>query len=62
MIDTDHILIATNVGLIITVLLVTIRMTWFLSKMDSRIDTSIGTAVRAHKRIDLIEKEIKELS
>lgn len=48
-------LIVANIGAIGTLALVAFRATWWLSKLDSRVDEAKSAAVRAHKRIDLIE-------
>lgn len=61
MIDTSHILIATNISLIIAVTVLIVRLTWFLAKMDARIDAVNDRAMKAHERIDAHKIELREI-
>lgn len=47
-------LIIANVGTIGTVLFAAARGVWWLSKLDSRVTDAKDTAIRAHKRVDLL--------
>jgi len=49
-------LIVANIGTIGTLAVLAFRSTWWLSKLDSRVDSARDAAVRAHKRIDKIEE------
>lgn len=59
--DTGNVLIATNIGLIITIVVLIIRLTWFLAKMDARIDRVDDKAGKAHERLDGYKTDLKEL-
>ncbi len=50
-------LIIANFSAIIAVVAAAGRALWWVSKLDSRVEDAKATAVRAHKRIDLITKE-----
>jgi hypothetical protein len=63
--DKELILIWTNIALVVTVLGATMRLTWFMAKLDSKVDLKANSsdlantenkANRAHERID----ELKE--
>ena len=49
-------LIIANLATILVGMIAGAKVIWLIAKMDSRIDTAKDTAVRAHKRIDDIEK------
>jgi hypothetical protein len=61
MIDTGHLLIGTNIGVIITVFALTVRLTWFLAKLDAKIDRVDNKADRSHERLDSLVKAINHL-
>jgi hypothetical protein len=49
-------LVVTNLGTIITILATAGKAVWWISKLDSRVDDAKECAVRAHKRLDKVEK------
>lgn len=53
-------LILGNLGTIGSVLFATYRLVWWASKVDSRIDQTKETAIRAHKRIDSVETRVNQ--
>ena len=50
------VLLFANLGTIASIMFAAFRAVWWASKLDSKIEESRATAVRAHKRIDKIEK------
>lgn len=52
-------IVLTNVGTILSIFYFALKSAWFLSKMDSRIDDSKNSSIRAHKRIDKLEKRFE---
>lgn len=54
---TAGILVITNIGTIGTILLVGFRATWWLSKLDSRVEHAQDTANRAHKSINSLKEK-----
>lgn len=49
------VLILTNLGTIGSIAWAALKGVWWLSKLDSKTDEAKATAVRAHKRIDILE-------
>lgn len=47
--------ILANVGTIATIIFASWRAVWWVSKLDSRVADAKAAAVRAHRRIDLLE-------
>lgn len=52
---TAGILVFTNLGVIVSLIVVAFRATWWLSKLDSKVDEVRSKIVNAHKRIDKLE-------
>lgn len=50
------VLLLTNLGTIVSIIFAAFKAVWWASKLDSRVDETKATAVRAHKRIDRIEE------
>jgi len=48
-------LIVANIGTIGTLGVIAFKATWWLSRLDTRVEKAQETAVRAHKRLDKIE-------
>ena len=51
-------LIIANIITVLTGIVAGARLIWWMSKLDSRVDDAKANAVRAHRRIDDIEKYI----
>lgn len=52
-------LIAANIVTVITGLYAGIKLVWFMSKLDSRVSDAKSASIRAHKRIDDMEKYLR---
>lgn len=50
-------LVFTNLSVIGSVVYFTFRAIWWVSKLDSRVEDAKSMSVRAHKRIDHLEKD-----
>lgn len=48
------VIILTNIGTIVSLLFAALKAAWWVSKLDSRVNEAKATAVRAHKRIDML--------
>lgn len=49
------VIVLTNIGTIVSLIFAAFKTVWWASKLDSRVDEARATAVRAHKRIDILE-------
>ena len=51
------VLLLANLGTIVSIMFAAFKAVWWASKLDSKVDEAKATAVRAHKRIDVLERE-----
>jgi len=51
-------ILVANLGTICSLIFVGFKATWYLSKLDSRVEHAQDTSNRAHQRIDKIEDKI----
>lgn len=51
------VLLIANLGTIVSIIFAAFKAVWWASKLDSKVDDARATAVRAHKRIDTLERE-----
>lgn len=51
-------LVISNIGVIGSLIYVAFKVTWWISKLEARVDSTKALAVRAHQRIDKIEDKI----
>ncbi|MDH4163338.1 MAG: hypothetical protein OEW15_11715 [Nitrospirota bacterium] len=51
------VLLLANLGTIVSIMFAAFKAVWWASKLDSKVDEARATAVRAHKRIDTLERE-----
>lgn len=51
------IIVFMNIGTIFSVLFALFRGVWWLSKLESRVVEAKAMAIRAHKRIDLLNND-----
>lgn len=51
-------LVLTNLGLIGSLVVVGFKITWWVSKLEAKVETTKDLGIRAHKRIDKIEEKI----
>lgn len=49
------VILLANVGTIVTVGFAAMRAIWWAAKLDSRVKETKDCAIRAHKRIDILE-------
>jgi len=51
--------IVTNLGAVLSMIIVGFRSAWWLSKLDSRVEHTHELATRAHKRLDELKLQLK---
>lgn len=54
-------LVLSNLGMIGALITVGYKMVWWFSKLESRVDASNALGVRAHKRIDKLDDQVRDL-
>ncbi len=55
------VLVLMNLGAIGSMIWATGRIIWYFAKQDSKLNDVKGLGVRAHKRIDLLDRRVDEL-
>lgn len=52
-------LVVSNLGAIGSLLAVAFKVTWWISKLESKVEGTKEMSIRAHKRLDKIEDHLR---